>query len=174
MVWVLLELRRAFNRRAGAQVEDRGSLMVVRLVSVAAALVGVTLKRAGVGGYSLTPPVFAIALALMWAGIALRQWCFSTLGRYFTFTVMTSPDQRVVTEGPYSVLRHPSYSAILLILTGIGLTYGSWLSLAAIVGGSAVGFVYRIRVEEAALSQALGAAYTDYARTRKRIIPFVW
>jgi protein-S-isoprenylcysteine O-methyltransferase Ste14 len=37
-----------------------------------------------------------------------------------------------------------------------------------------IGFVYRIRVEEAALSAALGDAYTTFASGRKRLIPFVW
>jgi protein-S-isoprenylcysteine O-methyltransferase Ste14 len=87
---------------------------------------------------------------------------------------MTSADQHVVTSGPYHLLRHPSYAAILLILAGIGLTYGNWLSFASLIVIPAIGFGYRIRVEEAALSRALGPAYTDFARGRKRIIPYVW
>jgi len=174
VVWAVLELRQALNRRAGARVEDRGSLAAIRLISVAGALLAAFVSRSGVAAYPVTAPVFAVALALIWGGILLRQWCFRTLGRYFTFTVMTSPDQRVVTGGPYRVLRHPSYAALLLILAGIGLTYGSWLSFACVVLIPAAGFWYRIRVEEAALSRALGDAYIDFARGRKRIIPFVW
>jgi protein-S-isoprenylcysteine O-methyltransferase Ste14 len=97
-----------------------------------------------------------------------------TLGRYFTFNVMTSPTQRVVTTGPYCLLRHPSYTALLLILGGIGLAYGNWLSVAALFGIPLIGLAYRIRVEEAALSRALGEEYTEFARTRKRLIPLVW
>jgi protein-S-isoprenylcysteine O-methyltransferase Ste14 len=174
IVWAALEIRQSLNRRTGARIEDRGSLGVIRLISIVAALAAALVARAGVAVYPVTTAVLAVALALVWAGILLRQWCFRTLGRYFTFTVMTSPDQRVVTTGPYRVLRHPSYAAILLILTGIGLTYGSWLSLACLVVIPAIGFWFRIRVEEAALSRALGAAYLDYAKGRKRIIPFVW
>jgi protein-S-isoprenylcysteine O-methyltransferase Ste14 len=48
------------------------------------------------------------------------------LGHYFTFTVMTSANQPVITTGPYRVLRHPSYAGILLVLAGIGLSYGNW------------------------------------------------
>jgi protein-S-isoprenylcysteine O-methyltransferase Ste14 len=174
LIWAALELRQALNRRAGAQNQDRGSLMVVRAVSVAAAVVAALVAGAGAARFPVTAPVFWVALAAIWAGIALRQWCFITLGRYFTFTVKTSPDQRVISAGPYRVLRHPSYSAILLILAGIGLTYGNWLSLAALVAIPAAGLVYRIHVEEAALSAAIGAEYTDFVRSRKRLIPFVW
>jgi protein-S-isoprenylcysteine O-methyltransferase Ste14 len=174
VVWVALELRQSLNRRPGARAQDRGSLRVIGAVSAVGALLAALLQRANVAAYPLSPLVFAVALALMWTGIVLRQWCFITLGRYFTFTVMTSRDQRVVTGGPYAFLRHPSYAALLLILTGIGLTYGSWLSLAALIVLPGIGFVLRIRVEEAALARELGPAYTDFARTRKRIIPFVW
>ena len=49
------------------------------------------------------------------AGLVLRGWSFKTLGDYFTFTVIVSTDQPVVTAGPYRLLRHPSYSGILLM-----------------------------------------------------------
>src|SRR5262249_9179669 len=52
----------------------------------------------------------------------------------------------------YSVLRHPSYTAILLILAGIGISYGNWLSLAALIFLPLIGFINRIHLEEAALS----------------------
>lgn len=174
VVWVVLEIRQSLNRRTDAQSQDQGSLMVVRLISVAGAVLAALAQRVSGAAYPVTPAVFAVALGVIWAGIVLRQWCFSTLGHYFTFSVMTSSDQRVVTGGPYHVLRHPSYAAILLILAGIGLTYGNWLSAGCLVVLPAAGFRYRIRIEEAALSRALGPAYVDFARGRKRIIPYVW
>ena len=61
-----------------------------------------------------------------------------------------------------------------MILGGLGLGYGNWLSLAALTLVPLIGFIYRIRVEEAALSTTLGAAYTTYAAGRKRLIPYVW
>jgi protein-S-isoprenylcysteine O-methyltransferase Ste14 len=96
------------------------------------------------------------------------------LGRYFTFTVMTSADQPVIATGPYRVQRYPSYAGILLILAGISLSYRNWLSLDALIFLPLIGFVNRIHVEEAALSATLGAAYATYASGRKRLIPFAW
>jgi protein-S-isoprenylcysteine O-methyltransferase Ste14 len=87
---------------------------------------------------------------------------------------MTSADQSVITSGPYRALRHPSYAGILLLLTGVGIMLGNWLSLAALILLPLIGFMNRIRVEEAALSGTLGEAYTSYARGRKRMIPFLW
>jgi protein-S-isoprenylcysteine O-methyltransferase Ste14 len=62
----------------------------------------------------------------------------------------------------------------MLVVIGIGLRYGNWLSLAALVLATLAGFVYRIRVEETALVMALGSAYTAYASGRKRLVPFLW
>ena len=173
--WVAIEIPRALNRRPDAKQADRGSLLLVRLCgAVAAAVAALAVARfpaAGIPGGAVT---FGIGLAIAWAGIGLRWWSFRTLGRYFTFTVMTSADQPVVTTGPYRFVRHPSYVGILLVLSGIGVTYHNWLSLAALVLLPLIGFVHRIHVEEEALSATLGDAYTSYASGRKRLIPFVW
>lgn len=174
IVWALIELRQALHRRAEARSTDQGSLNVVRLAAIVGALLAVTAARVSAASFPYGPAGAVVSLLFIWAGIALRFWSFQTLGHYFTFAVMTSVDQPVITTGPYRYLRHPSYLGIMLILTGIGLTYGNWLSLAAIVLLPLVGFLNRIRIEEAALSATLGDRYTSYASGRKRLIPWVW
>lgn len=174
VVWMLLEVPQAIRRRAGATESDRGSLWLLRGLAGASALLAAASLHVGAAAIPFAPALYVAGMTLLWAGIALRWWCFRTLGRYFTFRVVTSADQAVVTSGPYRHLRHPSYAAILLALTGIGLSYGNWLSLAAITLIPLAGFVYRIHIEEGALSAALGSAYTDYAKGRKRLLPLVW
>lgn len=173
-IWVVSEARQALNRRAEATIQDRDSLLAVRLAGATGAILAALALNVTAAAYAVDRAVFLITLVLIWTGIGLRWWCFKTLGRYFTFRVMTSARQPVITKGPYRVLRHPSYTAILLILVGIAISYGNWLSLAALVLIPLLGFLYRIRVEEGALSATLGDAYMSYARGRKRLIPFVW
>lgn len=174
LVWVAIELRQALQRRAGATNTDQGSLMAVRVAAIAGALLATSLARISATSFVYGPALMVSSLALMWSGIALRWWSFRTLGRYFTFQVMTSADQPVITTGPYRYLRHPSYTGILLILAGIGLGFGNLLSLVALIVLPLLGFINRIRVEEAALSATLGDQYTTYATGRKRLVPFVW
>jgi protein-S-isoprenylcysteine O-methyltransferase Ste14 len=174
LVWFAIEVRQALHRRPGATNTDRGSLMVVRLAAVAGALLAAVGLRVPGAAIPYSPVLMVVSLAFVWAGVALRWWSFRTLGQYFTFQVMTSADQPVIMSGPYRYLRHPSYTGILLILLGIGISYGSWLSLAAITLLPLAGFINRIRVEEAALASALGQRYTTYARGRKRLVPYVW
>ena len=104
----------------------------------------------------------------------LRVWSFATLGKYFTFRVMISADQPVISNGPYRVLRHPGYAGAELAFIGVGLMYGNWVSVAALTLLPVIGIVNRIRVEEKALFNALGDTYRRYAATHKRLVPFIW
>lgn len=174
VVWIASELPRALNRRADATNMDRGSFTVVRLLTIAGAILAALAADQDVGAYRVGLAGFAVAFGALWAGIGLRWWAFHALGRYFTFRVMTSADQPVITSGPYRFLRHPSYLGILLALLGIGLTYGNWISVASLLILPSIGFVNRTRVEEGALATTLGIRYTSYAAGRKRLIPFVW
>lgn len=175
VIVLVMELRQSTKSRDDATPHDRGSQLAVRGSILAGAIAGIVATH-DVPGADIHHRwlLFGIGLVVLWAGAALRWWAFRTLGQYFTFTVMTSSDQRVVSAGPYRIVRHPGYSGAVLILTGIGLTYGNWLSLAAMILLPLVGLVYRIKVEEAALLGTLGDAYRSYAHSRKRLVPFVW
>jgi protein-S-isoprenylcysteine O-methyltransferase Ste14 len=172
--WGAVELRQGRAHRDEAVTADRGSIWAVRASFGAGALLA-ALGAHAVPSATLSRATWAwIGLVVMWLGIALRLWCFHTLGRYFTFTVQTSHDQPVIDRGPYSVVRHPSYLAILVIVTGVGLLIGNVVSLCALVVSVLCGVVYRIRVEDRALLAALGAPYRDYAATHQRLVPHVW
>jgi protein-S-isoprenylcysteine O-methyltransferase Ste14 len=118
------------------------------------------------------PELFALGLVLASAGIALRWYAVVTLGRFFTTRVQTTDDQVVVESGPYRVIRHPSYTGLLLTILGILLCSTNWISLACFLV-VVPGFAYRIRVEERALIDALGDPYRDYMLRTRRLVPFV-
>lgn len=81
--------------------------------------------------------------------------------------------QSVVQSGPYRLVRHPSYTAILIMLLGVGMALANWASLVIMLAGGLIGLLYRVRVEERALVEALGRPYRDYMRHTKRFIPFI-
>ena len=117
---------------------------------------------------------FAVGLVITVGGVLLRGWSFKTLGEYFTFNVMVSSDQPVVTSGPYRLLRHPSYTGALLAEIGTGLLYGNWAGLAVLILLTLAMILWRIRVEEKALFTGLDNEYSAYAAGRKRIVPLLW
>lgn len=117
---------------------------------------------------------FVIGSVLMALGIAFRAWSVIVLGRNFTVYVQVRDEQPVVDTGPYRLLRHPSYTGLLMVCLGIGLALSNWLALIVILVLPTVAILVRIRVEERALLAGIGEPYRRFMATRKRLIPWVW
>ncbi len=114
---------------------------------------------------------FWIGITAMISGSLLRRHCRRMLGANFTGAVIVRDGQAVVERGAYRVVRHPSYSAGVLMFFGIGLATGNWISTVVIVGACAATYAYRVRVEEAALLATVGDRYAAYMRRTKRFVP---
>jgi protein-S-isoprenylcysteine O-methyltransferase Ste14 len=93
---------------------DRGSYTIL-MTCAGIGLAALVVAPAFVPGAVIRPTAlaFAIGLAIYLAGFAMRRWSEMTLGRYFTFTVMTSAEQPVITAGPYRFVRHPGYIGVM-------------------------------------------------------------
>jgi protein-S-isoprenylcysteine O-methyltransferase Ste14 len=172
-VWVLGELAFRVRNRGGVdRFEWTLAAVAVSLgLGVGVAFLAVYHHAACLpGGWA---PVILGELLFL-AGLALRFWAILTLGRFFKVTISIQQGHRVIRSGPYRVLRHPSYSGLLLILLGLGLMLGTWLGLAALIVLPLIGMLVRIRVEESALIDALGQEYISYAAETRRLVPGVW
>ena len=62
-----------------------------------------------------------IGLSFFISGILLRKWCFSILGKFFTYRVSILEDHKLIQEGPYRYLIHPSYTGMMMVMAGIYL-----------------------------------------------------
>ena len=118
--------------------------------------------------------VFSLGVAMVLAGALLRRHCFRMLGASFTGDVRARADQEVVSRGAYRILRHPSYTAGIILNTGVGIALGSWASAVVLAIASLVVYLYRIGVEERALVATIGEPYRQFMLGRKRLIPFVY
>lgn len=128
----------------------------------------------GTNGITTLPELFFyVGIALMLFGIAFRQWAIWVLGRFFSTNVKILSGQKVVKDGPYSVIRHPSYSGALLILLGLGLASRTLAGTIIIIAISGVAYYYRITVEEKFLKAEFGKEYIEYAKKTKRLIPYL-
>jgi protein-S-isoprenylcysteine O-methyltransferase Ste14 len=172
------ELRfvRAWRPRAGRRSsQDAGSTQVIYWAGLIA-IVGAFTTATDWPEAMMTPrrlPIYLAGIACLIAGGLLRRHCFAMLGPRFTYVVQAAPDQAVVERGAYKYVRHPSYTAGLLLYGGIGLALGNWVSLAFSLIPLALAYGYRIGVEERALVQTIGAPYAAYMKRTHRLIPFV-
>jgi len=108
------------------------------------------------------------------AGIVLRMWAIRTRGAYFTRYLQVAEDHRLVVDGPYRRLRHPSYAGAILMFTGVGIGLGNAVSVAALVLLPAIGYIERIPREEALLRESFGDSYAEYVRHTRRLVPGLW
>lgn len=106
-------------------------------------------------------------------GSLLRRYCWRTLGQYFTGDVRARPDQPVIRAGPYRLVRHPSYTAGIMVFVGIGLALGSRFSFVLLAIAAIATYAYRVTIEERALLNTIGEPYRDYMKETKRFIPYV-
>jgi protein-S-isoprenylcysteine O-methyltransferase Ste14 len=170
----LSELYLAFTRHSRTQAVswDR-SLFLLWTVIVVSLWLGVQMiwlfPRA-----TLPYPRGLNFLGLFLAGLALRWYSIGYLGRYFTVDVSISAGHKLVDSGPYRYVRHPTYTGALLTFVGLGFCFGNWLTLLFLTVPIIAAFLWRIRIEESALTEALGKDYRAYIRRTKRLIPGVY
>ncbi|KAH7926708.1 ICMT-domain-containing protein [Leucogyrophana mollusca] len=141
---------------------------------------------------SFTPDRYVIVgAAVTILGSIARLWAMRTLGRHFTAELSIKKEHKLITDGPYRWVRHPSYTAAALTSTGITILHASpgslvracgWLDswvgktlvgiwVAGFLSGVAMAFA-RSRREDAFLRAHFGAEWDRYAeKTRYRLIP---
>ena len=93
--------------------------------------------------------------------------------RFTSATIELAPDQKVVSTGPYALVRHPMYAGAIVMLLGTPIALGSWWGLLVILA-IVPAFMWRLLDEEKFLARNL-AGYVEYQRTvRYHLIPLVW
>jgi protein-S-isoprenylcysteine O-methyltransferase len=164
------------DRRGSGEKSDRGSRSaIIFFMTLGNTIAFMAPGFAPFARIALPPQaVFNTAMGLLWAGMFLRLWAVLVLGRFFHTEVLVRDDHRLVTAGPYRVLRHPSYSGGLLIVAGIGLAMGNWVSTFGVSLCAMIAYAWRILVEEKALRARFGATFEEHRRRTWAIIPFVW
>jgi len=162
-------------KRSHGTSEDRGSLRmlwVVILGSIGLAIASSILFRKA--DSELLVRLAPVAGALFVGGLVLRWYAIFYLGPLFTVNVAIASDHRVIDSGPYRYIRHPSYTGALLAFLGLGVSFGNWVSLLAVLIPTVLAFMQRIAIEEKVLRRALGESYVRYIARTKRLLPFVY
>jgi protein-S-isoprenylcysteine O-methyltransferase Ste14 len=106
------------------------------------------------------------------SGVALYRWGAASLGDVLSPLVTPHPHGRLVTAGPYRLVRHPMYLGQLLIAFGAPATLGCRFAF-ALSFAAAIVVVIRMRMEEEALARTY-ADYDGYRARSKRLLPYVF
>jgi protein-S-isoprenylcysteine O-methyltransferase Ste14 len=177
--WFAVELYVVFTtrvrNRSNGKSPDRGSLFVLWItifssIFLASAIAGSYAPAAIHGARWMQ----TAALILLVAGLVIRVTAIYTLGRSFTANVSIREAQTLHRTGLFRYMRHPSYTGMVLIFLALGLRMHNWLSLLIVMVPPVLALLYRIHVEEDALTGAFGTQYVEYSRTTKRLIPGIY
>jgi protein-S-isoprenylcysteine O-methyltransferase Ste14 len=163
------------TKRSSGKVHDRGSLLILWIV-IATSITACqwfseTHARNMFGGAHALKSAGVLVLLL---GLAIRGTAIFTLGKSFSSNVAIQDSQQITRTGLYRFVRHPSYLGLFLAFLGVGLHSRNWISLALVLVPTTAALLYRIHVEEAALTKAFGEEYVAYSKTTKRLIPGVY
>ena len=133
-------------------------------------------------------PIFLWSSLLVCTGGWIRYQCFRALGRLFTFELAVRKDHKLVTKGPYSIVRHPSYTGTVILGAGMVLLfvdefYGAKSKVVSgLIAFSCVmyasfcfGLYRRTSLEDAMMKKEFGKQWEDWAsKVRYKLVPYVF
>ncbi len=124
--------------------------------------------------------VLSALTALAWIGammtilgLMLAIWARVTLGRNWSSAVLIREDHELIMRGPYALMRHPIYTAILIMFIGAALAVDSVEGFAGVLLFAA-GLWIKMGQEERLMMRQFPDDYPAYRRRVKRLIPFIW
>jgi protein-S-isoprenylcysteine O-methyltransferase Ste14 len=110
------------------------------------------------------------AAALGVIGLALGIWARVSLGRNWSAAVTVKEQHELVTSGPYAFVRHPIYTALIVMFVGFGVLFESieaWAGVALV----SYSFWVKLKQEEALMLGQFPDSYPAYMARTKRLFP---
>src|SRR5437763_15426068 len=118
----------------------------------------------------------ALAIVTMVLTVASVWFCSAairTLGTQWSLAARVVEGHKLVTEGPYSIVRNPIYTGMFGMLLATGLAVSHWIGLAIAIVVFALGTFIRVRSEEKLLREMFAAEFDAYAQEVPAVIPFL-
>ncbi|MGH7156605.1 MAG: methyltransferase family protein [Candidatus Saccharimonadales bacterium] len=113
-----------------------------------------------------------LGVVLFYTGLAVAIWARRYLGHNWGMPMSTKKDPKLVTSGPYSRVRHPIYTGIILAVIGSFLaTTLTWLVAFALISAY---FIYAAFQEEKTMLKQFPNAYPAYKARTKMLLPFIF
>ena len=124
-------------------------------------------------GWSHMPPLAALAgEALMLLGWLAIFFVFKE-NTFTSATIELAPEQKVISTGPYALVRHPMYAGGMVLLLGMPIALGSWWGL-IVFAAMIPALIWRLIDEEKFLARKL-PGYLEYRnKVRYRLAPRIW
>jgi protein-S-isoprenylcysteine O-methyltransferase Ste14 len=123
---------------------------------------------------SLEIGVAVLTMTLPIGSVWFLSAAVRTLGKQWSLAARVLEGHKLVTDGPYSVVRNPIYTGMFGMLLATGLAISHWLGLLIAIVVFAVGTAIRVHSEEKLLREAFGQEFENYARKVPAVVPFLF
>ncbi|MGN5650770.1 methyltransferase family protein [Bacillus sp. Brlt_9] len=176
MLWSLIEfrvLRKDKSKRPKKQ--DIKSISLFSVLIIMFTIVSFKIFHLQIG----TIPVqydwlYWIGLSMMYLGIILRHYCVYFMGNQYVATLRVNEKPKLITHGPFGLIRHPCYTGFIVALWGASITMLNYVFVAFLVLASLILFLIQIKIEEKQLIKYFGKEYEEYIKSTKKLFPFIY
>lgn len=157
------------KREEGFVTKLAGILSLIGLV----AMIAYVINPQWLAWASLPFPLWMrwLGVGIALTGFALLQWAQVTLGRSWSDTPRMMKEQALITSGPYQFVRHPIYTAFILILGSTLFISSNWLIGLTWAGMTVLDIASRIGFEESLMLEYFGEQYQEYMKNTGRLLP---
>jgi len=174
IIFVIYWIIGALKTRTTRERESAASRIAILLIEIAGYVL-IFSGSAGIGVLGVrfmhrTLASVILGVVLIWSGIGLAIWARYHLAEYWSATITIKEDHQLIRTGPYTHLRHPIYSGLVLATIGSALVIDKWR---CVVGVCLVliGYCFKAKKEEAMLSRQFGDVFREHQKHTGFLIP---
>src|ERR1700761_4331511 len=171
---IILLLVKRSKKGSVKKQSDKSSLILLWISITGCMTLGGIITANEIWPFPNTATVRDMGVAVAVIGFIIRWISILQLGKMFTVDVAITSGHSLKTDGMYSIVRHPSYLGLMLIICGIALCQANILACIVIIIPIFLVLNYRIKVEEKALRAEFGDQYEAYQKNTARIIPGIY
>jgi protein-S-isoprenylcysteine O-methyltransferase Ste14 len=157
------------ERKKGMVSKIAGVLGMAGFISMLAYIINPVWIRFAHLSFPTSLRWIGVGIALI--GFALLQWAQVTLASNWSDTPRMLKDQTLITRGPYRRIRHPIYTAFILILGSTLLISSNWWVGLCWTGMVSLEVFSRIKFEESLMNEFFGGRYREYMKKTGRLLP---
>lgn len=153
---------------------DKGSLWILYLLIGVGYYLSFLIGSTKLGRIYHWDLLFTIGSILVLTGLFIRIKSILLLKHFFTYSVSRVENHQLIEKSFYKYIRHPGYLGQIVIFIGITTSLSNWLSIILMIIPIAIGYSYRIKVEERFMTEQMGELYHNYKSRTKKLIPLIY
>ncbi|WP_176397853.1 methyltransferase family protein [Bacillus cereus] len=176
LLWSLIEfrvLRKDKSKRPKKQ--DIKSISLFSVLIIIFTIVSFKIFHMQIGMISIQYSwLYWLGISVMYFGIALRHYCVYLMGNQYVATLQVNEKPKLITQGPFGLIRHPCYTGFIIALWGASITMLNYLFIIFLIVFSLLLFLIQIKIEEKQLIKYFGKEYEEYIKSTKKMFPFIY